>query len=233
MCATGVVRLWYLTYYFKHYDLFYNGAIVFILSGLETNLAIICGSLPGCKPLLARFCPSVFGTQHHAASDYSNLRYSKFILPGARMSIRLSRGAQAHLPPASRLHGLNRSITEIRPKSINESLMSRNVSVESVPVKLDKRPFPSDYVALSPLQEVYSPTLTERMLIHSPRSATFSDRYSRRSSVVYTTHELRRVSTNGSDAPLWSVPRTPLSPIHSSSRKPTSPTVREDGMAGR
>lgn len=230
VCITGVVRLWYLTYYFKNYDLFYNGAIVFILAGLETNLAMICGSLPGCKPLLARFCPTIFGTQHNAASDYSNLRYSKFILPGARMSIRLSRGAPAHLPPASRLHGLNRSITEIRPKSIDGSIMSRTVSVESVPVKLDKRPFPSDYVVLSPLQEVYSPTVTERMIVHgqnniSPRSATFSDRYSR-GSVVYTTHELRRVSTNGSEAPLWTVPRTPLSPTHSS-RNPTSPTVSE------
>ncbi|TID23479.1 hypothetical protein E2P81_ATG03050 [Venturia nashicola] len=231
-CVIGVVRLWYLTYYFRHYDLFYNGAMVFILAGLETNLAIICGSLPGCKPILARFFPTVFGTKHHAASDYSNLRYSGFILPGARMSIRLSRGAPAHLPPASRIHGLERSITEIRTESIDASMLSRKASVESVPVKLDKRPFPSDYVVLSPLQEVYSPSATERMLVHgqnsaSSPSATFSDRYSRRSSAVYTTQELKRVSTNGSEAPLWTVPRTPLSPIHYSRNHLTSPTVSE------
>lgn len=207
--------------------------MVFILAGLETNLAIICGSLAGCKPLLAQFCPTIFGTQHNVASDYSNLRYSKFLLPGARMSIRLSRGAPAHLPPASRLHGLERSVTETRPKSSDGSIISRTVSVESVPLKLDKRTFPTDYVVLSPLQEVYSPTVTERMLVHgqnmrSPGSATFSDRYSRRSSVGFATHELRRVSTDESEAPLWTVPRTPLSPIHSSrDYDQTSPTVSE------
>jgi hypothetical protein len=228
VCITGVFRLWYLTVYFKNYDLFYNGAIVFILAGLETNLALICGSLPGCKPLLARFCPIIFGTQHNSRSDYSDLCHSRYILPGARMSIRLSRGEPAHLPPASRLRCLDRSVTEIRPKSIGGSIMSRTVSVESVPVKLDKRPFPTDYVVLSPLQEVYSPTVSERMIVHgqdntSPRSATFSERLSR-GTVVYT-HELRRVSTNGSEAPLYAAPRTPLSPI--SSRNPTSPTVSE------
>ncbi|KAE9986453.1 hypothetical protein EG328_005679 [Venturia inaequalis] len=233
VCIAGVVRLWYLTYYFKNYDLFYNGAMVFILAGVETNLSIICGSLPGCKPLLARFFPTVFGTEHNAASDYSSPRYSKFILPGARTSIRLSRGAPAHLPPASPLHGLERSINESRPKSIDGSILTRTVSVESVPVKLDKRPFPSDYIVLSPLQEVYSPTVTERMVVHgqnliSPQSAVFSDRYSRRSSVVHTTYELGRVSTNGSEAPLWTVPRTPLTPMRSSrNRDPTSPTVSE------
>ncbi|QDS69634.1 hypothetical protein FKW77_009012 [Venturia effusa] len=231
VCITGVVRLWYLTYYFKHYDLFYNGAICFILAGLETNLAMICGSLPGCKPLLARFCPTIFGTQHHAASDYANLRYSKFILPGARMSIRLSRGAPVHVPPASRLHNLDRSVAEMKPKPPDGNQLSRTVSVESVPVKLDKRPFPPDYAVLSPLQEVYSPAVTERMLVHgqnsvSPRSATFSESYSRRGSVVYTTHELRRESTNGSDAPLWRGPRTPLTPFHISSNL-VSPTVSE------
>lgn len=229
MCITGVFRLWYLTVYFKSYDLFYSGAICFILAGLETNLAIICGSLPGCKPLLARFCPKVFGTQHNAGSDYSNLCPSRFILPDARMSIRLSSGAQAHLPPASRLHGLHRTITETRPKSMDGSMKSRTISVESVPVKLDKRPFPTDYAVLSPLKEVHSPTVSDRLIIHgqtntSPRSATFNDHYLR-STIVYTTHELRRVSTNGSEAPLYPIPHTPLSPI--SSRNLTSPTVSE------
>jgi hypothetical protein len=41
---------------------------------------------------------------------------------------------------------------------------------------------------------------------------------------VYT-HELRRVSTNGSEVPLYVAPRAPLSPI--CSQNPTSPTVSE------
>jgi hypothetical protein len=220
VCITGVFRLWYLTVYFKNYDLFYNGAIVFILAGLETNLAIICGSLPGCKPLLARFFPRIFGTEHTSSSDYSNLYHSRYILPGARMSIRLSRGEPAHLPPASRLRCLNRSITEIRPKSLGGSMMSRTVSIESVPVKLDTRPFQPDYVVLSPLQEVYSPAISERITIHgqdnaSPRSATFSERLSR--GPIVQTHELTSIDSNGSEAPAYPLP----------SMLPTSPTVSE------
>jgi hypothetical protein len=143
------------------------------------------------------------------------------------MSIRLSRGEPAHLPPASRLRCLNRSVTEIRPKSIGGSIMSRTVSVESVPVKLDTRPFQPNYVVLSPLQEVYSPAVSERIIIHgedntSPRSATFSERLSR-GSIVHT-HELRRISSNGSERPIYA-PVCPLSPMNS--RLPTSPTISE------
>jgi len=188
VCVAGVFRLWYLTVYFKSYDLFYKGAVVFILAGLETNLAIICGSLPGCKPLLARFCPHYFGSSS-ISSDYTKVDQSRYILPGARMSIRLSRGEPAHLPPASRLRGLNRSVTEMRPKSIGGSIMSRTVSVESVPVKLDTEFQPEYSVVLSPLQEVYSPTVSERFTLNDQRSPTFSQRMSLEP--VVHTQELR------------------------------------------
>jgi hypothetical protein len=142
-----------------------EGAIVFILAGLETNLAIMCGSLPGCKPLLARACPKYFGT-FNTSAEYSYLDRSRW-LPGARFSIRLSRGEPAHLPPASRIGKVDRSIVEIqdiqRPKSL-----SRSLSVESVPVKLDTRYYETVHhtVMLSPLQEVYSPSVSERMIEH-------------------------------------------------------------------
>jgi len=150
VCIAGVCRIWYLTIYFDTYDIFYEGAIIFILAGIETNLGIICGSLPGCKPLLAQLFPRFFGS----SSEYSDISRSRYALPGARVSIRLSRGEPAYLPPSSNL--------------------SRQVSVESVPIKLDMR-YP-EYApletikVLSPVMEVHSPTVSERAQVRGATS---------------------------------------------------------------
>ncbi|KAF2430786.1 hypothetical protein EJ08DRAFT_696998 [Tothia fuscella] len=147
ICIAGVFRIWYLTVYFDSYDIFYEGATVFILAGIETNVGIICGSLPGCKPLLASLFPRVFG------SNYSTMSQNRYVLPGQRMSLRFPPEERVYLPPER---------------------TSSTISMESVPVKLEVRQSTPDsepwgrnmktsIAILTPVPEAWSPTVSERM----------------------------------------------------------------------
>lgn len=120
-----------------------EGAILFILGAIETNLAIICGSLPGCKPLLGRLFPRLFGSTR----SYTHMERTHYALPGARISLRFPHEERVYFPPQR---------------------MESTISMESVPVKLDTRthceyPSPDLEVALTPVQEAGSPTISERM----------------------------------------------------------------------
>jgi hypothetical protein len=130
-----------------------EGAILYILAAIETNVGIICGSLPGCKPLLSRLFPRVFG------SNYSNISQHRYVLPGARISLRFP-DDRVYLPPE-------------RTQSI--------ISMESVPVKLDTRtplehsdPFgptvTTDVAVLTPITEAWSPTVSERAIARGATS---------------------------------------------------------------
>ncbi|KAF2667084.1 hypothetical protein BT63DRAFT_458047 [Microthyrium microscopicum] len=53
-CIAGIGRIYYLSQvYFASNDLFYNIAILYILSCLDFNLGIICGSLPEIRTLFS------------------------------------------------------------------------------------------------------------------------------------------------------------------------------------
>jgi hypothetical protein len=100
-----------------------EGAIIFILACIETNVGIICGCLPGVKPLLSRMFPKYFGT----SIDNSSRSYiMTHRLPGARLSIRV--------PPEAHTSGA-RTLNH-RPSS---------ASMVEVPVKLDASWAPLGY----------------------------------------------------------------------------------------
>ncbi|KAF2646758.1 hypothetical protein P280DRAFT_416305 [Massarina eburnea CBS 473.64] len=74
ICIAGLVRVYYTHLYLTHFDTFWNGGILLVICSLETSLAIACGCLPGCKPLMSRLFPRVFGTT--VSRDNSNARPS-------------------------------------------------------------------------------------------------------------------------------------------------------------
>ncbi|KAF2084266.1 hypothetical protein K490DRAFT_18159, partial [Saccharata proteae CBS 121410] len=62
VCIAGVCRIWYFTVYFASYDAFWEGSIIYSILAVETDLGVIFGCLPGCKPVVAACFPVVFGT---------------------------------------------------------------------------------------------------------------------------------------------------------------------------
>jgi hypothetical protein len=68
-----------------------------VLACIETNVGIICGCLPGIKPLLSRLFPKTFGS----SVDPHSQSYSHQRLPGQRLSIRLPAAAMAHRPSSA------------------------------------------------------------------------------------------------------------------------------------
>lgn len=83
MCIAGILRIWYTTYYFSTYDIFYNGAVLSVLAVVECNIGIICGSLPSVRQLIAQIFPRLLdssvghtrsGTAHNSQSfPFQNL----------------------------------------------------------------------------------------------------------------------------------------------------------------
>ncbi|PVH95173.1 hypothetical protein DM02DRAFT_732020 [Periconia macrospinosa] len=57
----SIARVYYTHLYLTDFDTFWNGAILLIICALESSLAIACGCLPSCKPLLSLVLPSIFG----------------------------------------------------------------------------------------------------------------------------------------------------------------------------
>jgi hypothetical protein len=57
-----------------------NGAIVYLLVTVEISLGVICGCLPGMRPVMSKLLPSVFGNmvtsaskkQHYDSNSNSN-----------------------------------------------------------------------------------------------------------------------------------------------------------------
>lgn len=62
VCIAGSARIYYTHHYLYSYDVLWWGATVFAVMTIETCLGIVCGCLPGCKPLMSRLFPQVFGT---------------------------------------------------------------------------------------------------------------------------------------------------------------------------
>ncbi|KAF9701863.1 hypothetical protein EKO04_000126 [Ascochyta lentis] len=63
VCIVSVLRLWVLSVFARHQDdATYYSAPTAYWSSIESNLAIVCASLPALKPLIVRIVP-VFGTR--------------------------------------------------------------------------------------------------------------------------------------------------------------------------
>jgi hypothetical protein len=97
--------------------------------------------------------PRVFG------SNYSTISQNRYVLPGARISLRFP-DDRVYLPPE-------------RTQSV--------ISMESVPVKLDTRApsehhqsfgpvVTTDVVVLTPITEAWSPTVSERAIARGATS---------------------------------------------------------------
>ncbi|EKG22240.1 hypothetical protein MPH_00419 [Macrophomina phaseolina MS6] len=68
-CLAGVVRIWYFFVWFKAEDKFWDGVWIFILPAIETNLAVVCGCLPACRPIIIRaFQPLIRWRENRAAA---------------------------------------------------------------------------------------------------------------------------------------------------------------------
>lgn len=62
VCIGGSARIYYTHLYLYSYDILWWGATVFVVMSIETGIGIVCGCFPGCKPLMSRMFPRVFGT---------------------------------------------------------------------------------------------------------------------------------------------------------------------------
>ncbi|KAF2727135.1 hypothetical protein EJ04DRAFT_479509 [Polyplosphaeria fusca] len=84
ICIVGTVRAYYTWLYLNEYDAFWYGAKLLIICAVELSLGIACGCLPGCKPLLSKLFPRVFGTlsessapqRYHASPKNDNFNRS-------------------------------------------------------------------------------------------------------------------------------------------------------------
>ncbi|OCL10707.1 hypothetical protein AOQ84DRAFT_387322 [Glonium stellatum] len=81
VCVAGIIRMWHFSVYFTSTDPFWEGAMAWIIPGIEYNLGIICGCLPGIKPLLVSAFPDLFGPLEHGTKVYSQSRIQPQILP--------------------------------------------------------------------------------------------------------------------------------------------------------
>jgi hypothetical protein len=53
-----------------------HGSVLFVIISIETSIGIICGCLPGCKPLFTKMFPTVFARSTNVNS-YGNSRNKK------------------------------------------------------------------------------------------------------------------------------------------------------------
>jgi hypothetical protein len=69
VCVAGSARIYFTHLYLYSYDVLWWGATVFATMSVETCLGIVCGCLPGCKPLMSRMFPQVFGTPSNRSNS--------------------------------------------------------------------------------------------------------------------------------------------------------------------
>ncbi|KAI8933452.1 hypothetical protein NX059_010066 [Plenodomus lindquistii] len=89
VCIAGSLRIYYTSVYLGSYDAFWHGATTFIVMSVESNFGVICGCLPGCKPLMNRLFPRIFASS--STSSYPR--------PSAQERVRelqSSQGAREH-----------------------------------------------------------------------------------------------------------------------------------------
>jgi len=61
-CIAGVVRIYYIHVLFQGYQYFYYGAIIWIVSSVETNIGIIFTCMHAMRPVLSKLVPGFFAS---------------------------------------------------------------------------------------------------------------------------------------------------------------------------
>ncbi|KAF2503195.1 hypothetical protein BU16DRAFT_448722 [Lophium mytilinum] len=64
VCIAGICRVWFMSVYYSTYDVPYNGATLTTITAIEMTVGIICGCITGCKPLMSKLFPKIFGSTH-------------------------------------------------------------------------------------------------------------------------------------------------------------------------
>ncbi|KAF1929973.1 uncharacterized protein M421DRAFT_381924 [Didymella exigua CBS 183.55] len=70
VCGAGVARVYYTHMYLNSYDVFWQGAKTFIIMCVEGGIGIVCGCLPGCKPLMNKLFPRYFEATNNGSQSY-------------------------------------------------------------------------------------------------------------------------------------------------------------------
>ncbi|TEY73303.1 hypothetical protein BOTCAL_0080g00310 [Botryotinia calthae] len=84
VCASGVVRIWYIHATYSSYDRTWFSYPLWISSVLNLYIGIICTALPATKPFFSTFLPSLFG-HNTPPSDESLYKLSAHNPSKARM----------------------------------------------------------------------------------------------------------------------------------------------------
>ncbi|KAH7084010.1 hypothetical protein FB567DRAFT_499647 [Paraphoma chrysanthemicola] len=73
VCIAGVLHIYYTYIYLESFDVMWHGATCFIVGAVESCVGVACGCLPGCKPLMSKLFPRVFGatTQNSHSRRYA------------------------------------------------------------------------------------------------------------------------------------------------------------------
>ncbi|KAL3451247.1 hypothetical protein BJX65DRAFT_237705 [Aspergillus insuetus] len=72
ICIAGIIRITWQTKFAKSWDQTYNGAIIFIIVAVECNLGVVCGCLPGVRPLMSKIFPGLTSSTFNSGRGKSS-----------------------------------------------------------------------------------------------------------------------------------------------------------------
>ncbi|KAL4933705.1 uncharacterized protein BDV17DRAFT_66395 [Aspergillus undulatus] len=72
ICIAGVVRITWQVKFANSWDQTYNGAIIFIIIAVECNLGVVCGCLPGIRPLMSKIFPGLTSSTYNSGRGTSS-----------------------------------------------------------------------------------------------------------------------------------------------------------------
>jgi hypothetical protein len=148
--------------------------IRFLYSSVETNLAIICASLPALYSLVSKWCPSVFKwmarSNHPAHSSETNIGY------GSRSVIRTIGGSELPLSDMN----LNTRSKGFRSQKSNSAMTSEEELVESEGI-----------MKTTNVNVVY-----DTKSIEKTKASSYTDRNAKHSASLFRYHESMK-STKG------------------------------------
>ncbi|KAL4919294.1 hypothetical protein BDW62DRAFT_209779 [Aspergillus aurantiobrunneus] len=72
ICIAGIVRITWQVKFANSWDQTYNGAIIFIIVAVECNLGVVCGCLPGVRPLMSKIFPGLTSSTHNSGRGKSS-----------------------------------------------------------------------------------------------------------------------------------------------------------------
>ncbi|KAL4992428.1 hypothetical protein BDW68DRAFT_173132 [Aspergillus falconensis] len=83
ICIAGVFRITWQVKFANSWDQTYNGAIIFVIVAVECNLGVVCGCLPGVRPLMSKIFPGLTSTTYNSGQGKnSHVQVSSNHKPG-------------------------------------------------------------------------------------------------------------------------------------------------------